>query len=280
MFGYINVNKSELSEENKKIYQSYYCGLCQRLHTNCGMKGQMLLSYDMTFVVVLLTGLYELENKEKQFTCPMHPTKKQTAFENEITDYCAAVNVMLAYHNLVDDWKDDKSYSKMTFASIIRKDYERFAEQYPRQVKAIEEYMEKLAVYEKQEEKNIDIVAGITGDMLGELLAWKEDEWYQELKTLGYYMGKFIYMMDAYEDVEKDEKKNNYNPLRHLKKENEKDFETLCRLMMTSMMAECAKSFERLPILQHADILRNILYSGVWTKYEYLQLKKKKRTQK
>ena len=240
----------------------------------------MLLSYDMTFVVVLLTGLYELENKEKQFTCPMHPTKKQTAFENEITDYCAAVNVMLAYHNLVDDWKDDKSYSKMTFASIIRKDYERFAEQYPRQVKAIEEYMEKLAAYEKQEEKNIDIVAGITGDMLGELLAWKEDEWYQELKTLGYYMGKFIYMMDAYEDVEKDEKKNNYNPLRHLKKENEKDFETLCRLMMTSMMAECAKSFERLPILQHADILRNILYSGVWTKYEYLQLKKKKRTQK
>ena len=140
--------------------------------------------------------------------------------------------------------------------------------------------MEKLAAYEKQEEKNIDIVAGITGDMLGELLAWKEDEWYQELKTLGYYMGKFIYMMDAYEDVEKDEKKNNYNPLRHLKKENEKDFETLCRLMMTSMMAECAKSFERLPILQHADILRNILYSGVWTKYEYLQLKKKKRTQK
>lgn len=280
MFGYINVNKSELSEENQKIYQSYYCGLCQRLHNNCGMKGQMLLSYDMTFVVVLLTGLYELENKETQFTCPMHPTKKQTAFENEVSDYCSAVNVMLAYHNLVDDWKDDKNYGKMTLASMIRKDYEHFAELYPRQVKAIEEYMEKLSVYEKKGEENIDIVAGITGDMLGELMAWKEDEWYQELKTLGYYMGKFIYMMDAYEDVDKDEKKNRYNPLRHLKKQNEKDFETLSRLMMTSMMAECAKSFERLPILQHADILRNILYSGVWSKYEYLQLKKKKRTQK
>ena len=262
MFGYINVNKSELSEENKKIYQSYYCGLCQKLHSNCGMKGQMLLSYDMTFVVVLLTGLYELENQETQFTCPMHPTKKQIAFENEVSDYCSAINVMLAYHNLVDDWKDDRNYAKMTIASMIRKD------------------MEKLAAYEKKGEENIDIVAGITGDMLGELMAWKEDEWYQELKTLGYYMGKFIYMMDAYEDVDKDEKKNSYNPLRHLKRENEKDFETLSRLMMTSMMAECARSFERLPILQHADILRNILYSGVWTKYEYLQLKKKTRTQK
>ncbi len=280
MFGYINVNKSELSEENKKIYQSYYCGLCQRLHSNCGIKGQMLLSYDMTFLIVLLTGLYELENKEKQFTCGVHPTKKQTAFENEVSDYCAAINVMLAYHNLIDDWKDERSYSKKTLAGIIRKDYERFATEYPRQVKAIEEYMEKTAQYEEAGETNIDLVAGLTGEMLGELMAWKEDEWYKELKTLGYYMGKFIYLMDAYEDVDKDEKKNNYNPLRALKKQNEKDFETLCKLMMTSMMSECARSFERLPILQHADILRNILYSGVWTKYEYIQLKKKKRTQK
>lgn len=280
MFGYINVNKSELSEENQKIYQAYYCGLCQRLHSNCGMKGQMLLSYDMTFVVVLLTGLYELENQEKLFTCGMHPTKKQTAYENAISDYCSAVNVMLAYHNLIDDWKDEKNYPKKTLAGMIRKDYERFAAEYPRQVKAIEEYMRELAKYEAAGENNIDLVAGLTGEMLGELMAWKEDEWYQELKTLGFYMGKFIYLMDAYEDIDKDEKKNHYNPLRNLRKENEKDFETLCKLMMTSMMAECAKSFERLPILQHADILRNILYSGVWTKYEYIQLKKKKRTNK
>ena len=67
MFGYINVNRKELSEENKKSYQSYYCGLCQSLHASCGKKGQMLLNYDMTFLVVLLTGLYELQNKEKAF---------------------------------------------------------------------------------------------------------------------------------------------------------------------------------------------------------------------
>ena len=61
MFGYINVNKSELSEENQKIYQSYYCGLCQSLKSQCGKKGQVLLSYDMTFMQLLLTGLYEPE---------------------------------------------------------------------------------------------------------------------------------------------------------------------------------------------------------------------------
>ena len=280
MFGYINVNKSELSEENKKIYQAYYCGLCQRLYANCGKRGQLLLSYDMTFLELLLTGLYELEKKERQFTCMIHPAKKQTSYENEISDYCAAINVMLAYHNLEDDWKDEKKFSRKRLADFIRKDYQKFAVQYPRQLKAIEIYMQKLAEYEQSKENNIDIVAGLTGEMLGEVFAWKEDEWYHELKTLGYYMGKFIYLMDAYEDIDKDEKKDAYNPLRKLRADNPKDFETLTKLMMTSMMSECAKSFERLPILLHADILRNILYSGVWTKYEYIQLKKKKRTKK
>ena len=77
--------------------------------------------------------------------------------------------------------------------------------------------------------------------------------------------------------LDKDEKKDSYNPLRYLDTEDEQEYETLCRLMMTSMISECAKSFERLPILLHADILRNILYSGVWSKYEYIQLKKKRK---
>lgn len=280
MFGYINVNKSELSEENQKIYRSYYCGLCQALKSTCGKKGQMLLSYDMTFLELLLTGLYEPDLRRSEFTCMVHPTQTQTAFVNEVSEYCAAINVMLAYHNLVDDWKDEKRVSKKHAAGMIRKDYEQFAADYPRQKNAIEKYMKDLGAYEQSNESNIDLVAGLTGEMLGEVFAWKKDEWYHELKTLGYYMGKFIYLMDAYEDIDRDEKKNAYNPLRKLRCENPKDFETLTKLMMTSMMSECAKSFERLPIILHADILRNVLYSGVWTKYEYIQMKKKKRTKK
>ncbi len=277
MFGYINVNRKELSEEDQRIYQSYYCGLCQRLRESYGKKGQVLLNYDMTFLIVLLTGLYEPENETRSFTCALHPTRKRTAFINEITDYAAAMNVVLAYHNLIDDWKDEKNYTRRTMAGMLRKDYETIRRRFPRQTDAVELYMKSLSEYEQTNESNIDLVAGLTGGMLGEIFAWKQDEWYSELKTLGFYMGKYIYLMDAYEDVEKDEKHHSYNPLLKLRKDSGEDFETLCRLMMTSMMAECAKSFERLPILQHADILRNILYSGVWTKYEYIQLKKKKK---
>lgn len=280
MFGYININQKELSEESRKAYQSYYCGLCRRLKTNCGAKGQMLLNYDMTFLIVLLTGLYELENQSSDILCALHPTKKRRVWLNEATDYAAAMNLILAYHNLIDDWKDDKAYSKKAFAKMLDKDYLKVMEKYPRQVKAVEEYMKKTEEIEKRREKNLDLAAGLSGEMLGEVFCWKEDEWAEELRTMGFYMGKFIYLMDAFEDYDADVEKNAYNPLVFMEKGQEQDRDTWCKLLLTSMMSECAKSFERLPILLHADILRNVLYSGVWTRYEYLQLKKRKTEEK
>lgn len=280
MFGYININQKELSEESREAYQSYYCGLCRRLKTNCGAKGQMLLNYDMTFLIVLLTGLYELENQSSDILCALHPTKKRRVWLNEATDYAAAMNLILAYHNLIDDWKDDRAYSKKAFAKMLDKDYHKVMEQYPRQVKAVEEYMKKTEELEKRQEKNLDLVAGLSGEMLAEIFCWKEDEWAEELRAMGFYMGKFIYLMDAFEDYDADVKKNAYNPLVFMEKEQEQDRDTWCKLLLTSMMSECAKSFERLPILLHADILRNVLYSGVWTRYEYLQIKKRKTEEK
>jgi hypothetical protein len=144
-------------------------------------------------------------------------------------------------------------------------------------VEAVERFMERTAELEREHESNIDVMAGLTGEMLGEIFCYREDEWSNDMRTMGFYMGKFIYLMDAYEDFDADMKKKEYNPLSALKYDSKKEFETLCRLLLTSMMSECAKSFERLPIILHADILRNILYSGVWSRYEYIQIKKNKK---
>ena len=143
MFGYININQKELTEEGKKAYQAYYCGLCRQLKSNCGTKGQMLLAYDMTFLIVLLTGLYELPNEKTKFTCALHPTQKRIAWINDATKYAADMNLILAYHNLIDDWNDDRSYTRKAFAKMLDKDYTRIMSKYPRQVGAIEEYMKK-----------------------------------------------------------------------------------------------------------------------------------------
>lgn len=280
MFGYVNINRKTLTEEDQKIYQSFYCGLCQRLKEKFGTKGQMLLSYDMTFLVVLLSGLYELEHREKEFICPLHPTKKKTAFLDEVTEYVADMNLILAYHNLLDDWKDEKSFAKKQYAKILQKDYNEIREQYPRQVKAVEHYMMALEEAEKRKEQNLDVIAGYTGEMMEELFDWKEDIWSKDLRCLSFYLGKFIYLMDAYEDMEKDHKRNRYNPFLMMKEQSGDDFETFCRLLLTSMVQEAAKAFERLPIIMYAEILRNVLYSGIWTKYEYIRCKKEKSARK
>lgn len=281
MFGYINVNREKLNLTDRCVYQSYYCGLCRKLKENYGRKGQMLLNYDMTFLILLLTGLYELEDEKTEFICAVHPAKKQTARINEATDYAAAMNVLLCTKNFEDDWNDNHSYTKKALSQVFKKDYERIEARYPRQGQAIRRYLKKLEQAEKCKERNVDAVAGLTGEMLGEIFAWKEnDVWAEELRCLGFYMGKFIYLMDAYEDIGKDGKNNCYNVFNLMQQETEQDFETISRLILTSMISECAKSFERLPILLHAEILRNILYSGVWTKYEYLCIKRQTKEEK
>ena len=124
MFGYIVVNQPELKMKEYDEYRRYYCGLCKSLKDRYGARGQISLSYDMTFLVVLLTGLYEPDTQTGEFTCMMHPMKKRQLRENDIQSYAAQMNVLLAYYNLVDDWKDDHNYTKKTIASMFEKDYQ------------------------------------------------------------------------------------------------------------------------------------------------------------
>gem|GEM_PF-6173769 len=103
------------------------------------------------------------------------------------------------------------------------------------------------------------------GILLGEVAAMKDDEWSDELRVLGNNLGRFIYLLDAYDDLEKDEKKNNYNVFKYHK--DVEDFDTFAENILKAYMAGCARAFERLPILANAELLRNIIYSGVWTKF-------------
>ncbi len=277
MFGYVNVNKESLSSENTEIYQSFYCGLCAKLKEISGAKGQMLLNYDMTFLIILLSGLYELEDEEKEFICKLHPAKKRKMRINRATEYAAQMNVLLSYRNFADDWQDEGQMRKRALMKVFEKEYKKIAIMYPRQAAAIDRCIKNLKVAEESGEYNVDIVAGYTGEMLSEIFAWEDGMWSDNLRSLGFYLGKFIYIMDAYEDIGKDIRNGSYNVLFETRRKNRRDFDTISKLMLVSMMTECAKAFERMPVVLYGDIIRNILYSGVWNKFEYLQLKKAKK---
>jgi len=275
MFGYITVNEQELKIKEYNRYRSYYCGLCKILREQYGRIGQMTLTYDMTFLVILLTGLYETEGTTKEHRCLTHPGKKHTMFWNECTLYAADMNILLSYHNCMDDWFDDKSLIKLSAARLLEKKYHQLSKQYPRQVAAMVKYMELVHKSESENKSDLDLVSGYTGTLLGELFVWKEDIWADTLRRMGYYMGKFIYLMDAYDDLSEDEKKHRYNPW--IPYADHPDFEDTCKNVLHMMMADCSREFEKLPILLDAAILRNILYSGVWKKYTIISMKKEKK---
>ena len=105
MFGYVTVCEPELKVKDLKKYRAYYCGLCRTLKEDYGFMGQMTLTYDMTFAVILLSSLYETITKHEEHRCKVHPVKKQTMRRNEMTEYAADMNLLLAYYHLEDDWQ-------------------------------------------------------------------------------------------------------------------------------------------------------------------------------
>ena len=99
---------------------------------------------------------------------------------------------------------------------------------------------------------------------MAEIFSWKKDLWSKDLRRLGFYLGKFIYLCDAWDDREQDGGNGCYNPF--LASEHSYTEEDIAQIL-TMMAAEAARSFERLPVVEDAEILRNILYSGIWVKY-------------
>jgi len=272
MFGYVAVNKPELKIKDYYRYKGYYCGLCKVLKERHGRAGQMTLTYDMTFLVILLSSLYEPQTAFLEERCLAHPSKKHPVLTNEITEYAADMNIALTYHNLLDDWKDDRSVKGLAGSSLFQRKYKRIESRYPRQCKVIEDTLQKLETYEKENLANLDQVAGCFGELMSELFLFRMDEWEDELRKIGFYLGKYIYLMDAYEDIEDDLKNKSYNPLKeYYQQEN---FDEICRQMLVMMMAECTKQMERLPLVTDAALVKNIMYAGVWTKYDQLIQKK------
>ena len=274
MFGYVTAYKPELKMKDFYKYKAYYCGLCKVLREKHGFLGQLTLTYDMTFLVILLHSLYESDMNFEEHRCVVHPAKKQKMLYNEITEYAADMNIVLTYFHFVDDWKDEKSKAGLVGVRAFRKTYLEIEKKYPKKCRIIRSCLKKLQACEEQKEENIDITARYFGELMAELLTYRQDVWTKTLRRMGFYLGKFIYILDAYDDVEQDLESGSYNALISLY--GEPDFDERYKDMMTYVLAECTSQFERLPCIEDADILRNILYVGVWEKYDKKQLEKNK----
>lgn len=266
MFGYIIINKGDLKFKEFDVYHAYYCGLCRELKERYGLTGQMTLSYDMTFVIMLLGALYEPETVTDSCKCAAHPFERHMTKRNVFTEYAADMNILLSYYKCMDDWTDDRKYGKRLYALLLKQGYREVEKKYGSRVRCVETLMRALSRKEKENCGDIDEMSRLFGEIMAEIMVYRQDEWKDTLYRLGLYLGKFIYLCDAYEDIERDRKDGNYNPFHRLYEDP--DFEEKAKKILVLMMSECSREFETLPILENIGILRNIIYSGVWYRYE------------
>ncbi len=261
MFGYVTANKPELKMREFGRYKAFYCGLCRRLGKNNGAVSRLTLSYDMTFLILLLSSLYEPEEQQEKHRCLIHPGKKQWMIYNQITDYASDMNVFLSCYHFQDDWEDERSIAGFCGAKVFAGRAKKIARQYPRQAKVIREQLGRLAELEQKGITEPDAISRPFGELMSELFVYQEDAFQDILRSFGFYLGKYIYLLDAFMDLEKDLKKGSFNPFRE--SADREDFEESVRQMLEGTIRQAVAEFEKLPLEQDLPILRNILYEGV-----------------
>lgn len=262
MFGYVKAPLESLTPEQQTRYRAHYCGLCQSLGRLHGLPGQMALTYDLTFLTVFLCSLYEPEETARQVRCLPHPLHPHPCVTSAVTDYAADMTVALTFHKCRDDWQDDRNLPARAWGALLRKGYAAVKERWPRQCQAIEEGMEALAEVESRRDESPDAAARCFGRMMAELFVMTPDYWQGALRRFGDSLGRFIYMMDAVCDYDRDLKRGSYNPVILMGRTPEEMRDTL-----TMLLGGASDTMEKLPLLQDEEILRSILYSGLWQGY-------------
>lgn len=292
MFGFVVADAGALSEEEKERYRAVYCGLCFALRDRYGQLSRACLTYDLTFFVLLCNSLHEPAETQGASHCMMHPTPAAPRpwARSAWTDYAADLSVALAYHKVLDDVADDGDLKARAAERLLAGAYERARACIPEQCAEIERAMAAIRAIEEAGRSNADALSGGAGTacdspfsadatdavlafdpdaaahefgrMLGRLFAHNQGFWAETMEELGRGLGRFIYLMDAAVDFADDAETGSYNPFVALGSDAE-----AMRATLALAAADAAVPYERLPLVQDANLMDAILYSGVWAQF-------------
>ena len=228
LFGYIKVDSANLLGKEYEAYKGIYCTLCRQLGKDYSVFARFILSYDCTFYAMLGLDLAEQPPCYRQGRCRFNPFKKchYAQTETEAFSLAAALSVITAYYKLKDNLIDSPWYKRILyrlvqpfFASWRKK----AAKRYPQIEASVSKMMEEQLKAERDPDCVLDRAAQPTADMLGEMCALLTERiplrkpldptvTKRIYQSMGYYMGRWIYLIDAADDYKKDEKQHNFNP--------------------------------------------------------------------
>ena len=265
MFGYLTAQTELLTPEQLARYRACYCGLCRSLKDRHGQLGRLTLNYDMCFLVLLLDSLDEPELRQGEEPCIAHPRTARAWQRTENSDYAADLTVALAYNKCLDDWHDDASPLALAESAALKRSYRKVQALWPRQCEAIEQGLRALGELEKNGEADPDAAAACFGALMAELFVRREDRWAPQLRSLGGALGRFIYILDACMDLDRDALLGRYNPLRRRYGMNNA---AAFRDILKMLLGDAVRAFDALPLVQDAGLMQNILCAGLWAAFD------------
>ena len=281
MLGYIKAYKPDMTFREFETYKSVYCSLCKTLGREYGVLSRMILSYDFTFLNIIHSAGNDMQAEYKTRKCVCNPLKKCTYCTSgeEERNFAAAVTVMLGEYKIKDNI-DDEGFFKSLFYRIIHPYFKRqrkkAAARYPELSAVIEEYKSSQAAAEKNPAGRVDAAAEPTAAAVGKIfeLCGTGEPSARILYRFGYCLGKWIYLLDAGEDLNEDIKMHRFNPLIGKLKsggygadaERGETLNFIAEYITPNLQiceVECQKAFELADIKKYRSIIQNILYLGL-----------------
>ena len=265
MFGYLQIHKDELKVKEYEAYKSVYCGLCKQLGRDYGFLTRLILSYDCTFYAILLMSLKRSCTGFSDGRCKFNPLKKCKFADCKDNAYskASALSVISAYYKVVDDI-DDSGFFKRIALKIVKPFFGRrqkkAARRFPEIENIVSEMMKNQKAAENDELVTIDKAANPTAKMISDLAALEGGNDLQKrvLSEFGYQIGRWVYLIDAADDYEKDKKSGNFNPF--IKADiNDKDY---INSVLSQSLARAYDAYNLLDIIDFKPIIDNMMLYG------------------
>lgn len=280
MFGYILPEKPEMKIKEYELFRAFYCGVCKSIGDRYGLLPRLTLNYDSAFLAILLGSTAGDKLQVRMERCIAHPGKKKNIVRNNaIIDYASDINIILAYYNLDDDWKDERSLLSGSARALLKPAYKKIRKKNSEICAIIENRLEELHKLEKEGCRSVDMAAEPFARLMEAVFLYKPllsvPGNAETLGWIGYNLGKWIYILDAFDDIEKDVRKKVYNPLVSQYEYKEGDIgkfrdqiRSRVEFNLTYTLSQVAKAFDLLNVKNNSGILENIIYMGMLRKTE------------
>lgn len=287
MFGYILPDKPNMFMKDYALYKSFYCGLCKSIKCHHNNVLRLSVNYDVTFINILLHGIFGQKMEFSVEGCILNPFKKKCILkDNPLSEKCVFLNTLLIDFKARDDMQDKPSFAKKILRSYLRRKVKKAKNALPEVADLLDQaYIEQVEV-EKNNELSFDKVAHpFSTCMQGIFKVLCGEKYSDEIGAIAYFLTKYVYLLDAIDDFEKDKKNNEFNVFvnRFPDANTHKDLlnhENEIQDILGGILFSVKENYERVPVFETESIITNTFWYGLGARAKQIIYKENSKCQK